>query len=197
MRGAVGRYTIFFVALGLVLWAYQTKMQPPPEGPELPDHPLILAKLESEELLNDGLKIARALLIQDGEFKPFASGLTEHREVERVAGMSRSERSSFEIVEMLERSLRDEAEERSYRAIAIVSDVRYEIEGDSTPRTAVQVTLEHREGYCVDVIARYTQQGDTLEYDRLLASPRQGRVFDTCYSASQPLPPTTPGVRES
>ena len=67
MRGAVGRYTIFFVALGLVLWAYQTKMQPPPEGPELPDHPLILAKLESEELLNDGLKIARALLIQDGD----------------------------------------------------------------------------------------------------------------------------------
>lgn len=197
MRGALGRYTVLFLALGLVLWAYQRKTQPAPPAPELPDHPLILAKLETEELMNDGLKIARALLVKDGEFKPFASGLTEGREVERVAGVSRSERSSYEIVEMLERSLREEADERHYRAIAIVSDVRYEVDGDPQPRTAVQITLEHREGYCVDVIARYTRDGESLEYDRLLASPRQGRVFSECHPLGNPPVPQMPGVVES
>lgn len=186
MAGGFGRYTIFFLALGLVLWAYHTKVQPPPLPPELPDHPLIRAKLESEELLNDGLAIARALLIKDGEFKPFASGLTGERQVERVAGMSRGERSSREIVDMLERSLRGEADERNYRAIAIVSDVRFEVEGDSEPRTAVQVTLEHREGYCVDVIARYTRVQDSIEFDRMLASPRAGRVFVECHPLATP-----------
>jgi hypothetical protein len=189
MAGGVGRYTLLFLALGLVLWAYQKKVQAPPDPPRLPDHPLIRAKLESEELLNDGLAIARALLIKDGEFQPFASGLTNRREVERVAGLSRGKRSSREIVELLEKSLRGEADERNYRAIAIVSDVRFEIEGDPEPKAAVQVTLEHREGYCVDVIARYTRRDDTLEFDRLMASPRSGRVFLDCQ-------PSTPAASD-
>lgn len=197
MAGGFGRYTLFFLALGLVLWTYHTKVQPPPLPPELPEHPLIRAKLESEELLNDGLAIARALLVKDGEFKPFASGLTRDREVERVAGISRGERSSREIVGLLEQSLRGEADERNYRAIAIVSDVRFEVDGDPEPRAAVQVTLEHREGYCVDVIARYTRNRDSIEFDRLMASPRVGRVFLECHPLATPPIDAREGIVES
>ncbi len=197
MAGGFGRYTVLFLALGLVLWAYHRNLQPEREPLELPDHPLIRAKLESEELLNDGLAIARALLVKDGEFKPFASGLTHERHVERVAGVSRGERSSREIVDLLERSLRGEADERNYRAIAIVSDVRFEVEGVPEPQTAVQVTLEHREGYCVDVIARYIRRNDTIEYDQMLASPRTGRVFVDCHPASTPPAGESRGIVES
>ena len=197
MRAGFGRFTIFFLALGLVLWTYQKKMEPAPAALKLPDHPLIRAKLESEELLNDGLAIARALLVKDGQFQPFASGLTGEREVERVAGVSRGERSSREIVQLLEKSLRGEADERNYRAIAIVSDVRFEMEGDPEPKAAVQVTLEHREGYCVNVIARYTRVKEAIEFDRLMASPRTGRVFGECHPLSVPPAPDYQDTVES
>ncbi len=197
MRAGFGRFTLFFLALGLVLWTYQKKMQPDPAAPELPDHPLILAKLESEELLNDGLAIARALLIKDGQFKPFASGLTRNREVERVAGLSRDKHSSREIVQLLEQSLRGEADERNYRAIAIVSDVRFEMEGDPEPKAAVQVTLEHRDGYCVNVIAHYKRSDEALEYGTLMASPRSGRVFTECHPLGVPPAADPDGLLES
>ena len=184
MRASAGRFTILFLAIGLVLWAYHRRLDAPPERPRLPDHPLVRAKLETEQLMNSSLALAKDLLLQDGEFKPFASAITAHKELQHVAGVSKGERSSGEIVELLERSLREEADERAYEAIAIVSDVRFEVDGETEPRAAVQVTLEHRGGYCVDVIAPYRRTDENLEYDALMAASRSGRVFAEC----RPLP---------
>ena len=77
------------------------------------------------------------------------------------------------------------------------SDVRFEMEGNPEPQSAVQVTLEHREGYCVDVIAHYTRRDDGLEFDQLMASPRSGRVFVGCHPLSTPMGDARDDIVES
>lgn len=183
----MGRYTVLFLALGLVLWAYHTHRQRPAisEVPELPDHPLLRAKLEAELLLNEGMGIAQLMLARRGEFPPFASGLTEADDIVHLSEVPGTEgKRSREVVEILEGILRDSAEQEGYKAIAVLADVRLELEGDSGPRPAVQVSLEHRDGYCVDVIVPYRGSGTEIEFEPMLARPRTGRIYSTC----RPLP---------
>jgi hypothetical protein len=180
---AMGRYTILFLAIGLVLWAYATQRDvgAPPEPPALPDHPLLRAKLEAELLLNEGMGLAQLLLARRGEFLPFASVLTEAGEIQHLSDVPGADgKRSGEIVELLEGMLRDALDREGYKAIAVVSDVRFEVEGESSPRPAVQVSLEHRDGYCVNVIVPYRGSGDEIEFQPMLASARSGRVFPDC-----------------
>jgi len=183
----MGRYTVLFLALGLVLWAYHTQRQrsDAPELPTLPDHPLLQAKVESELLLTEGMGIAQLMLARRGAFPPFASGLTEAGDIVHLSEVPGTKgKRSREAVEILEGLLRESAEREGYKAVAVLSDVRLELEGDAGPRSAVQVSLEHREGYCVDVIVPYRGSGNEIEFDPMLARPRAGRIYATC----RPLP---------
>jgi hypothetical protein len=185
----MGRYTVLFLALGLVLWAYHTQRQrgAAPELPQLPEHPLVRAKLEAELLLTEGMGIAQLMLARRGEFPPFASGLTEAGDIVHLSEVpGTADKRSREVVEILESLLRESAEREGYKATAVVSDVRLELEGDAAPRPAVQVSLEHREGYCVDVIVPYRGSGEEIEFEPMLARPRTGRVYSTCREL--PLP---------
>ncbi len=180
---AMGRYTVLFLALGLLLWAYSTRMRggAPAEPPALPDHPLLRAKLEAELLLNESMGLAQLLLARHGEFLPFASGLTDAGEIQHLSEVPDAEgKRSREIVELLEGMLRDTLDREGYKAIAVVSDVRFEIEGERSPHPAVQVSLEHRDGYCVDVVVPYQGSGHEIEFQPMLATARSGRVFPDC-----------------
>lgn len=139
-------------------------------------------KEELEQLLNAGLPYAQDMLEEHGEFQPFGAVMDPDGEIQMVAGHSDDEvlRADAAIAILMEAFLEGAAENR-YKAVALFSNVTIEMgdDGNSEEATAIQGNLEHSDGYCVDVFLPYVSAGDApVEYRQLVASPREGQIFD-------------------
>ena len=179
-----GRFTLFFAALAIAFWAYQ-QQRGPATDPGTPHG----AMAEAERLLAPNLELARGLLQDGGELRPFAAAITDEGKIQHLAGIpGGATLRAGEVVALLERSLRDQAQTAPYRAAAIVADVRMEVDGEDDPQPALQISLEHRDGYCVEVLFPYRRDPDdgTIALLPPLAAPRQGRIFENCGAATDP-----------
>lgn len=129
------------------------------------------AKQQVESLMNDLLGFAEKMLAEYREFHPFGGYLVTPGEMVHVG--VESNRSARDGVDALINEFKKLANEAI--AFGIVTDVKLPW-GDGSDGDAVQIFLEHKNGYCADVFFRYeltanhgveitgtiSQQGDPL-----------------------------------
>jgi hypothetical protein len=143
------------------------------------EKPLVTPKQQVEELMNEGIPFAERMLRQHGEFFPFGVVRNSDGSTQLVgASDGREHPPSQDLIELLNQQFRKGAESGNYAAIAIFFDVLATQPGSSTKTDAVQVGLEHRAGYCVDVFFPYQRSADgTVQWGELFASKREDSVF--------------------
>lgn len=143
------------------------------------ENPPVTPKEQVEELMNEGIAFAERMLREHGEFFPFGVVRKSDGSIQHVgASDGREQPPSQDLIDLLNQGFRKGAESGDYAATAIFFDVLITPPGSSTKTDAVQVGLEHRAGYCVDVFFPYHRGSDGgVQWGELFASKREGSVF--------------------
>jgi hypothetical protein len=111
---------------------------------------------DAQMLMNVVMDEAQARLRERGRFAPFAACVDAGGQVELMAGAASSaERTAREIVEALEDALRERIRNHGLRSGAVASDVQFGKRNSGELREAVQLHIEHEDGYCVDIYVPY------------------------------------------
>lgn len=137
-------------------------------------------KQEVEKLMNELVPFARRMLDENGEFYPFGGymkldGAIVHVGVEQ-AGINKPK--SADLLQLLKRSFQERARNAECRATAILVDVRIIPPGVSQKSEAIQVSLNHQDGYTAEVFYPYRKEIDGIVYGRIFAQKGDGEIFD-------------------
>jgi len=139
------------------------------------------SKREVEFLMSEGVPFAEKLMREDGEFVPFGAVMLPDGLIQTVGTPGESDDVTAEgALEQLLLSFREGAENGRYKATALFVNVRVRNPADGEMVAALQVALEHRDGYCVDVFYPYVGDSGSTELGDPFAGRRRGTVFDTC-----------------
>jgi hypothetical protein len=137
------------------------------------------AKHESEALMNAVMPVAEKMLEQYGEFFPCGAYMTAEGAVALI-GVDDPETDhpkSQDILYVLRNSLREMADDNRCKATAIVFDVTIVLPNSDSRSNAIQVCLEHVEGYCVDVFIPYELVSQELIYREIFAQQGTQQIF--------------------
>jgi hypothetical protein len=142
----------------------------------------VSAKGDAELLLDSVLPLAKKMLAESGEFFPYGGALTREGKTVSVAGDPGlgNRPPSERVIDTLERGLKAGVRSGSYRAVAIVVDVRVLPAGAKKRTDAIEVRLEHAEGYCVNYYQPYQRSRDGVQFGEPFATQRTGTVFSAC-----------------
>jgi len=132
-------------------------------------------------LVENAVAVGRSLLAKEGAFHPFAFFVTDDGRVQRVSpkedvGLP----SPDDVLALLQQSFRERAEAGECRAVAVVADVIIALPGGGQS-DALQVSIEHRDGYCANFFHPYERDTKgTLRFLEPISSSRKGIVFLEC-----------------
>ena len=115
------------------------------------------AKKESEKLMNDVLPLAQRMLREHGEFYPYGGYLKRGGEIVHVGAKDEDTEypKSKDLLYVLRDSFSAMAEAGECTATAIVFDVRIDLPQTHKKSDAIQISLEHADGYSADVFFPY------------------------------------------
>jgi len=132
-------------------------------------------------LVENAVAVGRTLLAKEGAFHPFAFFVTDDGRVQRVSPKQDVRLPSpDEVLALLQQSFRERAEAGECRAVAVVADVVIALPGGGQS-DALQVSIEHRDGYCANFFHPYERNTKgTLRFLEPISSPRKGIVFPEC-----------------
>ena len=139
-------------------------------------------KQEAEQLIDATLPFAKRMLSEHDEFHPFGAIMRNSGDIVQIAAADPSTDTpeAATLIESMKCDLRERAGAGELRAYAIVFNVHVTLPDDTGKSDAVQINIEHREGYCAEVFFPYTigepgepdfgstfaQQGDPCVFDR-------------------------------
>jgi hypothetical protein len=139
---------------------------------------MTVGKAEAQNLLNAILPFAEKSLAEHGEFYPYAGALTPTGEVVYVAGFDgREYPPSRDIIELLEKGLREGAESGNYVATVLIYDVRVTPPDSMDSSDAIAAELEHRDGYAVTVFFPYQLSHGQAALAEPFATPEKRLIF--------------------
>jgi hypothetical protein len=115
------------------------------------------AKKESEKLMNDVLPLAERMLREYGEFYPYGGYLKPSGEIVHVGANDEDTEypKSKDLLYVLRDSFSAMAKAGECKATAIVFDVRIDLPVTHKKSDAIQVSLEHADGYSAEVFFPY------------------------------------------
>lgn len=128
-------------------------------------------KNEAEALMNDLLPFAKQMLQEFGEFHPFGGMMMADGSVKHTGAVTESEYGPpAELIVLLEGALREEAARRTIRVAALVLNVSVPAPGSDRKVDAIEVRLDHMEGFTASVFVPYAMSGGGLETGAPFAS---------------------------
>jgi hypothetical protein len=132
-------------------------------------------------LVANAVAVARMTLAKEGSFHPFAFFITADGRVQRVSPRQDAALPSpDDVLALLQQTFREGAVAGEYRAIAVVADVVIALPGGGQS-DALQVGVEHRDGYCTNFFHPYERGSDgTIRFLEPLSTARKGGVFPAC-----------------
>ncbi len=144
------------------------------------------AEREAEMLMQQGIDLARGVLLAGSGLRPFAFVMRPDGKVQRlVPAVSEDMPAADELLVALETGLRQQAESGALRSSAVFVDVVVAHEGSESG--ALQARLEHSAGYCVDVFYLYSRdEAGALQFQPPITRARQGTVFAGCGRDAEP-----------
>ena len=136
-------------------------------------------KLESEDLMNAMLPVAKRMLREYGEFFPYGGYMKPDGEIVHVgAKKPRTDRpKSKDLIAILENSFRELATQRKCKAVAIIYDVVAPPPNSNRQSNAIQVCLEHVDHYSVEVFFPYRIIEGEVVFEDIFAQAGKHRFF--------------------
>ena len=136
-------------------------------------------KQEVEELMNEGIAFVKKMLREHGGCHPFGVVRKSDGQVQHVGASNGLDYpAAKDLIAILRKSYRQEAEVSHYEATGLFYDVRIAPPGTEHKTDAVQVELEHRSGYCANVFFPYSRDAKGhLVFGEIFATKRDGTVF--------------------
>ncbi len=137
------------------------------------------AKEESEKLMNSLLPTAHRMLSEYGEFYPYGGYVELDGQLQHVGVKDPTTEypKSEDMITTLEELFRNMACAHECRATAIVCDVRAKPPGCSQKSDAIQVRLDHVQGYSVEVFFPYRIVNNEVCYGEIFSYKGNGAIF--------------------
>jgi hypothetical protein len=138
-------------------------------------------KEESEALMNDLLPLAKRMLSEEGEFYPYGGLMRPSGEIVHIGAKieGTSHPDSKSVIEVLTKKLKASAQASDAKATAIIFDVRIAPPGKSEKTDAIQVSLDHAEGFSAEVFFPYAIENERdVVFGRTFAQKGDGVMFD-------------------
>jgi hypothetical protein len=137
------------------------------------------AKQESEVLMNALLPLAEKMLGQYGEFYPYGGYLKPDGTIVDVGASDpdTDHPKSKDLIYILRSSLQDLAGRNECKAVAIVFNVAVRLPNSDRRSDAIQVSLEHSEGYSMEVFFPYQIVENKVVYGETFAQQGKADVF--------------------
>lgn len=137
-------------------------------------------KQECEELMNSLVPVAKLLLKeQGGEFLPFGGYMEPDGQIIHV-GVEDPETDypgSAKLMATLQTTFREQARNQECKAVAIVCDVRLKPPKTAAEDEAIQVSLEHVDGYSVTVYFPYAIVAGEVRFGETFATTGDQAIF--------------------
>ena|ERR1700744_1804800 len=137
------------------------------------------AKQDAEKLTKSVLYVADVLLKKFGEFLPYGGymELNGRNVIVGVKDQNTEHPKSQDMLDALRSSFQQQARAKRCRAIAFVVDVTLRSPGSDRKRDAIQVGIEHRDGYAVNVFFPYEVVNKKVVYGDRFAEQRKREIF--------------------
>ena len=137
------------------------------------------SKKDSEILMNSILPLAKKMLKEHGEFHPYGGiMLVNGKIIDTGASNNEAFPAGSKLVTILESSFKERLKEGNIKAIGIITNVQVTPPGILEKTDAIQVSLEHCDGYFVNVFYPYhLQNGIEPIYGKIFATKRTPTVF--------------------
>ncbi len=136
-------------------------------------------KRDSEKLMNAVLPLAENMLRQYGEFHPYGAYMTAAGEIIDVGAKdpTTNHPKSADLVQFLRSSFRELATGKKCKAVALVFDVVVALPNSSRKSDAIQVCVDHVDGYSAEVFFPYHLINNEIVYDTTFAQDGEHAVF--------------------
>jgi hypothetical protein len=137
------------------------------------------AKQESEALMNALLPLAEKMLRQYGEFYPFGGYMKPDGTIVEVGASDpdTDHPKSKDLICVLRRSLRDLAERKQCKTVAMVFNVTVGLPTSDRKSDAIQVSIDHAEGYSAEVFFPYQLIENKMMYGETFAQHGKADMF--------------------
>ncbi len=136
-------------------------------------------KQESEMLMNAVLPVAERMLKEHGEFYPYGGCMMLDGSITHI-GASDSDTEhpkSGDLLFVLKNSFREMASRRECKAVALVFDVSIPLPNAGEKSDAIQLSIEHAEGYSVELFFPYRLADGELFYGETLVQQGKHEFF--------------------
>jgi hypothetical protein len=136
-------------------------------------------KKDCENLMNALLPLAERMLRDHGEFYPYGGYLKPDGEVVHVGARDEDtdHPKSTDLLYVLRDSFSEMARAGGCKATAMVFDVRVDLPDTDTKSDAIQVSVEHADGYSAEVFFPYEIEGSRLNYGATFAQQGKHEIF--------------------
>jgi hypothetical protein len=137
------------------------------------------AKIDAELLVNAILPFAEKMLTQHGEFYPYGGYTTPAGKIIEVGAKEHGEDypRSKDLLKVLRESFQAMARSGKCKAAAIVFDVSIVIPGSDLKSDAIQISVDHRDGYSADVFYPYQLTNGNVVYGATFAQAGKREIF--------------------
>lgn len=138
------------------------------------------AKQDSEKLLNAVLPLAEKMLRRYGEFYPYGGYMKLDGTVVDIGAEDpdTDHPKSRDLIYVLRSSFREMAAAGQCKAVAIVSDVVVSLPDSNRRSDAIQVCVDHKDGYSAEVFFPYRVLDSEIIYDPTFAQEGNHDIFD-------------------
>jgi len=138
------------------------------------------AKNDCEKLMNAVMPLAERMLSEFGEFYPYGGYMKPSGEIVHVGAEDEEDdhRKSKDLIYVLRQSFSEIAATGDCKATAIVFDIRVVPPGSAEKSDAVEVCLEHSDGYSAEVFRPYqVDQDGRVSYGAMFAQEGKHDIF--------------------
>jgi hypothetical protein len=136
-------------------------------------------KEDSEKLMNAVLPLAQRMLRRYGEFYPFGNYMKPDGTIVEVGAASpdTDHPKSKDLIYLLRSSFQELARTNRCKVVALVFDIAVPVPKSTRKSDAIQVCIEHEDGYSVEVFFPYQIIDDQVVYGETFAQQANHRIF--------------------
>ena len=136
-------------------------------------------KEDAEELMKSTLPFAKQMLKEHGEFYPYGGYMTPDGKITDAGGKieGTDHPESQPIIDLLRKNFQAKARNGELKATSLIFDVRIKPPGEEEKTDAIQVCLDHRDGYSVEVLFPYKIANGELLFGKTFAQRGDNQIF--------------------
>lgn len=136
-------------------------------------------KQDCELLMREMLPLAKQMLADHGEFYPYGGMMRADREIVHVGAQEagNDHPPSQPLIQTLQDYFRDQARSGGIIASCIIFDVLIKKPDGDQKRDAIQVNLDHRDDYSVEVVFPYQLGQNSISLEDPFAQVGNAQIF--------------------